>query len=93
MQIVKDFFAWLNDQLLKMVWLDDIVKWFFGHVIGLSEESEAYSFLTFFFYDVIKILILLSVLIFLSSWIQSRFTPERSKAIMARFKEIGRAHV
>jgi len=86
MQIIKDIFAWMNDQLLKMLWLDDIVKWLFGRVFGISETSAAYSFLTFFFYDVIKILILLSVLIFISSWIQSRFTPERSRAIMSKFK-------
>ena len=42
----------------------------------------------FFIYDVLKIFILLSVLIFIVSYIQSFFPPERSKKIMAKFKGI-----
>ena len=46
------------------------------------------EFLHFFIYDVIKIFVLLAVLIFLISYIQSYFPPERSKKIMGRFRGI-----
>lgn len=81
-------FNWLNDQLLKMVWLDNLVKWFFGDVLGISSDTLVFSALTFFFYDVIKIFILLSVLIYLSSYIQSYFTVEKTRAILSKVKGI-----
>ena len=43
----------------------------------------------FFVYDVIKIAILLCFLIFVVSYIQSYFPPERSKKILGRFHGIG----
>ncbi|MCR3907131.1 MAG: permease [Tenericutes bacterium] len=82
MQYIKDIFVWLNDQLLKMVWLDDIVKWFFGDVIRMDKESLLYSSVTFFVYDVIKILLLLAVLIFIASYLQSFFSAERTRKIL-----------
>jgi uncharacterized membrane protein YraQ (UPF0718 family) len=45
--------------------------------------------LQFFLYDMIKILVLLSVLIFIISYIQSHFPPERTKKILGRFKGLG----
>jgi uncharacterized membrane protein YraQ (UPF0718 family) len=89
MQLIKDFFNLLNDVLLKMTWLDALVKWFFGDVIGISEESLAYSSLTFFVYDVIKIFILLGVLIFISSYIQSYFSPEKTRRLLKGKSGIG----
>jgi len=82
-------FEWINDQLLKMDWLHAIFEWLFGTVFGLSQETIWYQSLTFFFYDVIKIFILLSVLIFLSTFIQSYFPPERTRKILGRFHGIG----
>ncbi len=79
---------WLNDQLLRMVWLDNLVKWFFSEVIGIHSDTLAYSALTFFFYDVIKIFILLSVLIYISSYIQSYFTVEKTRKILSKVKGI-----
>ncbi|MDZ4195727.1 MAG: hypothetical protein U1C51_00600, partial [Candidatus Izemoplasmatales bacterium] len=69
--MIKDIFVWLNDQLLKMTWLENAVNWFFRDVIQLDVDSLLYKGITFFFYDVIKIFILLSVLIFLASYVQS----------------------
>lgn len=89
MQLIKDFFNLLNDVLLKMTWLDTLVKWFFGDVIGISEENLAYSSLTFFVYDVIKIFILLGVLIFISSYIQSYFSPEKTRRLLKGKSGIG----
>lgn len=86
--MIGSFFVFLNDQLLKMVWLSDIVDWFFLRVVGLDETSLWFKSLSFFFYDVIKIFILLSVLIFLSAYLQSYFTPERTKTILSRYKGI-----
>jgi len=57
--------------------------------LGLEEGSVIHGILTFFLYDVIKILILLSILIFTISWIQSYFPPERTKKILGRYKGIG----
>ena len=84
MQFIGDIFSFLNDQLLKMVWLEDIVNWVFGSLFKLDTESMAYTSLTFFFYDVFKIFILLSALIFISSYIQSFFSPERTRKILSR---------
>ena len=89
MQIIKDFFGFLNDQLLKMVWLDDTVRWFFGDLLGLDKESMLFESLSFFVYDVIKILILLAVLIFIASYVQSFFSPERTRRILANHKGVG----
>ena len=82
MQYIKNFFIVLNDILLKMTWLDQLVKWFFGDVIGIDETSLLFSSLTFFFYDVIKIFILLGTLIFISSYVQSYFSAERTRKIL-----------
>lgn len=79
-------FTWLNDQLLKMIWLQNLVNSFFGDVLKLDQASLLYKALTFFFYDVVKIFILLSVLIYLSSYIQSYFSPEKTKKILSKVK-------
>jgi uncharacterized protein len=77
-------FTWLNDQLLKMVWLNELV----GNIltwIGVDIETRFGSSVQFFAYDVIKIFILLSVLIYSISYIQSFFPPERTRSILGRF--------
>lgn len=86
--MIKDIFVWLNDQLLKMTWLENSVNWFFRDVIMLDADSLLYKGITFFFYDVIKIFILLSVLIFLASYVQSFFSPERTRKILSKTKGV-----
>ena len=86
--MIKNVFSWLNDQLLRMTWLENIVNWFFKDVIGIDVDSLLYKGITFFFYDVIKIFILLSVLIFLASYLQSFFTPEKTRKILSKFKGV-----
>lgn len=83
------FFAWLNDHLLKMVWLQEIIEGLFKDIFGLDPQSLIFKSATFFFYDVIKIFILLSVLIFISSYIQSFFSPDRTRRILSKYKGIG----
>ncbi len=73
---------WLNNQLLKMNWLYDLVKDLVENVFGLSLDDRLGGSLHFFIYDVIKIFILLSVLIFIISYIQSFFPPERTRKIL-----------
>ena len=86
MQVVKDFFILLNDILLKMTWLEDLVNLLLVKVFGIDETTFLFKTLSFFIYDVIKIFILLSVLIYISSYIQSHFTPERTKKILTKFR-------
>ena len=80
-----NIFDFLNNQLLKMEWLSNLVKFLVENVLGLSMTDRLGGSLHFFIYDVIKIFILLSVLIFLISYIQSYFPPERTKKILGRF--------
>ncbi|OJV63951.1 MAG: hypothetical protein BGO41_06760 [Clostridiales bacterium 38-18] len=79
---------WLNNQLLKMQWLSDLVKILVENVFGLSTTDRLGGSIHFFIYDVIKIFILLSVLIFTISYIQSFFPPERTRKILGRFNGI-----
>lgn len=86
--MIRNIFSWLNDQLLRMTWLDNLVNWFFKDVIGIESDSLFYKGITFFFYDVIKIFMLLTVLIFLASYLQSFFTPEKTRKILSKVKGI-----
>ena len=79
---------WLNDQLLKMQWLSDLVKLLVENVFGLDITQRLGGSIHFFIYDTIKIFILLSVLIFVISYMQSFFPPERTRKILGRFNGI-----
>ena len=81
-------FEWLNNQLLKMEWLSSLVTLLVKNVLGLDINSRLGGSIHFFIYDVVKIFILLSVLIFIISYIQSFFPPERTKKILGGFKGI-----
>lgn len=77
-----------QEQILGMKWLQGLI----GNgleAIGLDTGSMLGGSLQFFLYDVIKIFVLLSVLIFGISYIQSYFPPERTKKILGRFHGIG----
>jgi len=87
-QFIKDFFSYLNDILLKMTWLQDGVDLLLIKVFGIDSTTYLFKSLSFFIYDVIKIFILLSVLIYISSYIQSYFTPERTRRILSKVKGI-----
>lgn len=81
-------FEFLNDQLLKMVWLSDLVSKLLLDVFQLSETSIAYGILQFFLYDTVKIFLLLSVLIFISSYIQTYLTIEKTQKILSKTKGV-----
>ena len=80
-------FNFIQNNILRMVWLNDLVGSFlkFFRIDLNTKIGEA---IQFFIYDVLKIFILLCALIFIVSYIQSFFPPERSKKIMAKFKGI-----
>ena len=87
MGAIKTGWDFFQDQILGMHWLKDLI----GNLLvkaGMGESRFPGEFLHFFIYDVIKIFVLLAVLIFLISYIQSYFPPERSKKIMGRFHGI-----
>ncbi len=78
-------FRFLNNQLLKMEWLSSLAKMLVENVFGLNTAVRLGGSIHFFIYDVIKIFILLSVLIFLISYVQSFFPPERTRKILGRY--------
>ena len=75
------------DQVLKMQWLSELIANMLAS-IGIDTASRWGGSLQFFLYDTIKIVILLCVMIFIISYIQSFFPPERSKRILGHFKGI-----
>jgi len=83
-----NIFNWFNDAFLKMTWLYDIVEKLVVNVFGLSMDSRIGNSIHFFLYDVVKIFILLCFLIFLISYIQSYFPPERTQKILSKYKGI-----
>ena len=80
--------AFIQNQVLSMKWLNALVGDLL-QVIGVDLTKRLGGSLQFFFYDVIKIFNLLSVLIFIISYIQSYFPPERTKRILGRFHGLG----
>ena len=88
MAIVQNVWFFLQDQILGMKWLNALI----GNLLtalGLDISSRIGGAVQFFLYDTIKIFVLLSVLIFVISYIQSYFPPERTKKILGRFHGIG----
>lgn len=79
--------SFIQEQILGMKWLNNIVGWLLSRV-GIDLASRLGGSLQFFFYDVVKITILLCVLIFTISYVQSFFPPERSRKILSRFDGI-----
>ncbi len=77
----------IQDQVLGMQWLNDLLGRLLS-ALGLDVNGRIGGSIQFFIYDVLKILVLLCVLIFVISYIQSYFPPERSKRILGRFRGI-----
>ncbi|MDF2802052.1 MAG: permease [Anaerocolumna sp.] len=71
-----------------MTWLSELIRLLVEKVFGLSIQTRLGGSIHFFIYDVIKIFILLSVLIFVISFIQSYFPPERTKKLLGGVKGI-----
>ena len=80
--------TFIQEQILGMKWLNALIGKGLS-TLGLAIDSRWGGSNQFFIYDVIKITILLCLLIFIISYIQSFFPPERSKRILGRFHGIG----
>ena len=80
--------TFIQEQILGMKWLNNIIGGLLS-TLGLDVSSKIGASVQFFIYDTIKITVLLCVLIFGISYIQSFFPPERSRKIMGRFHGIG----
>lgn len=87
MEKLKLMFQFLQEQILGMKWMNEIIGKGLS-VLGVDIQGRVGGSIQFFLYDVIKITILLCLLIFIISYIQSYFPPERSRKIMGRFHGI-----
>ena len=84
MSIVWDF---IQNQVLGMEWLNDIIGLLLSF-LGFDLSERIGSSIQFFIYDTVKISILLVTLIFIISYIQTYFPPERTKRILSKYSGI-----
>lgn len=87
MHVIEKIGLFIQNQILGMKWLNSLIGSLLS-TLGLDISSRLGGSIQFFIYDIIKILILLSVLIFIISYIQSYFPPERTKQILGKYKGI-----
>ena len=82
-----NIWQFVQNQVLGMRWLNDLIG---GGLtaLGLDTGGRIGGSVQFFLYDVVKITVLLCALIFIISYIQSYFPPERSRRILGRFRGI-----
>lgn len=80
--------SFVQNELLGMGWLNRLVAKLL-EVFGIDITTKWGGSLHFFIYDVIKISLLLCILIFIISYIQSYFPPEKSRKILSRYNGIG----
>lgn len=86
--MIKDIFIWIQDELFGMKWLHVLLEQLLA-LLGVDITDKLGGSIHFFIYDTIKITLLLCILIFLISYIQSYFPPERTKKILGKFHGIG----
>lgn len=79
--------SFIQNQVLGMQWLNALIGGILT-AVGLDTQTRVGGSVQFFLYDVLKITVLLCLLIFVISYVQSYFPPERSKKIMGRFHGI-----
>jgi uncharacterized membrane protein YraQ (UPF0718 family) len=88
MRVLSSVWDFFQTQVLGMKWLQQLIGSLLN-ALGLDINGNIGGSVLFFLFDLIKILVLLSVLIFIISYIQSYFPPERTKRILGRFHGIG----
>ncbi len=88
MQVIRGVWDFIQSQILGMKWLNDLIGSGLT-ALGLDTSNRWIGSIQFFVYDVIKITLLLCFLIYIISYIQSYFPPERSKKILGGFHGIG----
>ena len=85
---IKSIWDFFQNEILGMAWLNRLIGSLLN-TLGLDVTEKIGGSVQFFIYDLIKIMVLLGVLIFIISYIQSFFPPERTKKILGRFHGIG----
>ncbi|MGN0378159.1 MAG: permease [Butyrivibrio sp.] len=80
--------TFIQEQILGMKWLSVLIGNLLN-ALGLDTTGRIGGTVQFFIYDVIKIVVLLCALIFIISYIQSYFPPERTRKILGKFHGIG----
>lgn len=88
MEIIKNIWEFFQDEILGMNWLNRLISGIL-EICGLDTSEKLGGSVRFFIYDAIKIMMLLGILIFIISYIQSYFPPGRTKNILGRFHGIG----
>ena len=88
METIKNVWLFVQDQILGMKWMHSRIGEGLS-AVGMDTSSRLGGSVQFFLFDVIKITVLLCCLIFVISYIQSYFPPERSRKILGRFHGIG----
>ena len=84
---MKEILLFIQNQILGMKFLNNLI----GNLLekfGIDISSKFGGALNFFIYDVIKIFILLFTMIFIISYIQSYFPPERSRQVLGKYKGV-----
>ena len=84
MDTIKSIWNFFQNEILGMNWLNQIIKKLLES-FGLDTSSRVGNSIQFFIYDTMKIVVLLGILVFLISYIQSYFPPERTKTNSWRF--------
>ncbi|MDO5148557.1 MAG: permease [Oscillospiraceae bacterium] len=87
METLKTVWDFFQNEILGMTWLNRHIGSFLNS-LGIDTSGKIGGSINFFVYDMIKIMVLLGILIFIISYIQSYFPPERTKKILGRFHGI-----
>lgn len=87
METLKTVWDFFQNEILGMTWLNRLIGSFLNS-LGIDTSGKIGGSINFFVYDMIKIMVLLGILIFIISYIQSYFPPERTKKILGRFHGI-----
>ncbi|MBP1563172.1 MAG: permease [Oscillospiraceae bacterium] len=85
---IKSIWDFFQNEILGMAWLNRLIGSLLN-TLGLDATEKIGGSVQFFIFDMIKIMVLLGILIFIISYIQSFFPPERTKKILGRFHGIG----
>ncbi len=88
METLKTIWDFFQNEILGMAWLNRLIGSLLN-ALGLDTNEKIGASVQFFIYDMIKTMVLLGILIFIISYIQSYFPPERTKKILSRFHGIG----
>lgn len=87
METLKTIWDFFQNEILGMAWLNRLIGSLLN-ALGLDTNRKIGGSVQFFIYDMIKIMVLLGILIFIISYIQSYFPPERTKRILGKFHGI-----